>query len=136
MLLCRKLEHNLQTFISFMAASYPTRLKTPVSYRYLNYFTIIEEIRAHKWDISMFTDLWYFISLEQSNEVFIYLFVCFCKRKWTVNTSKNKGLCSSSINRTVKFMKARNMHGFCEFGEGKGTASALESKRMSVPNIN
>lgn len=43
-----------------MAASYLTWVKTPVSYRYLNYFTIIEEIRAHKWDISMFTDFMVF----------------------------------------------------------------------------
>lgn len=36
----------------------------------------------------------------------------------------------------MKFMEARNMHVFCEFGGEKGTTGTLGSKRMSVPNIN
>lgn len=54
-----------------MAASYPYKVKNSS----LNYFTVIEETRAHKWDISMFSDFMVFYLLEKSNEVFIYLFV-------------------------------------------------------------
>lgn len=45
MLLCRKLEHNLQTFISFMAASYPYMVKNS---SFLETFKLLHSYWGHK----------------------------------------------------------------------------------------
>lgn len=55
-----------------MAASYPYMVKNSSFLQMLQLLHIIEEIRSHKWYITMFTDFMVFYLLEKSNEIFLY----------------------------------------------------------------
>lgn len=78
---------------------------------------------------------WFYVISQKKlmRHLFIYLFTSIrANEQWILQKIK---VCVHP-QLIEQFMKDGNMHGFCEFGEGKGTPSTLESKRMSVPNIN